>query len=257
MSSKPLLYVQKDTISSTLPANNAGNFDMVLGGFPGAIIEAESVDTTPVVKCYVKARADGTWRKWACYQQAVDTSVRTFREADTSITLAAGDQIIVTAPGFYAVRLDLQSGTSATLAGRTADELNMLLSAGLSGATTVAPGAAIQCYSFIADGTDELLISATARKLYGVTVFTKDATPVYVKLYDKATAPSEADTPVLRVGSTAESSGLGGGNNVVFPAGTYLALTNGLGVRIVTGLADNDDTAVTTAENYVNVFWSA
>lgn len=116
---------------------------------------------------------------------------------------------------------------------------------------------AIQCYSFIADGTDELLIDATARKLWGVDVFTIDATPVYVKLYDKATAPASTDTPIHRTGtpSNAIAANGSGNNKGIWPA--YIPLTSGLGVRAVVGLADSDNTALTAAENIINVYWSA
>lgn len=114
----------------------------------------------------------------------------------------------------------------------------------------------IQCYSFIPDGTDELLISADARRLWGVDAFTTDATPIYVKLYDKVTAASESDTPVHRTGVPANATAaLGAGNNKG-PWAKPIALINGLSVRVVTGLADASDAAVTTAENIVNVYWS-
>lgn len=113
----------------------------------------------------------------------------------------------------------------------------------------------VHCYTFIPDATDELLISANATEFWGLDVYTIDATPVYVKIYDKATAPSESDTPIHRTGVPANStSTLGSGNN----KGIWekcIPLVNGLGVRAVVGIADADDTALTTAENYVNVYW--
>lgn len=113
----------------------------------------------------------------------------------------------------------------------------------------------VSCYSFIADATDELLISATARRVYGVQVFHIDATPVYVKLYDKATAPAETDTPVWRGGVPANATAANGaGANFMFPM--PITLTAGLGVRAVTGITDAGDTALTASEVLVNVFWS-
>lgn len=121
--SRPFEVASTAVISATLPLKNAGNHDLVTRGAPCVIYEVTAVDTTPVVKVYVKASAGGTWRKWKCWQQAVDSSTRTERAPNASITLVAGDQIIVDTAGFYAVRLERQSGTSATLTARTAEEV--------------------------------------------------------------------------------------------------------------------------------------
>lgn len=127
---------------------------------------------------------------------------------------------------------------------------------GVNGVPTVPALNPVQCFSFIPDGTDELLISASARKFYGMAGFTIDATPVYLKAYDKATAASESDSPIDRCGVPANSSAtLGAGNNRIVPGG-YVPLVNGLSIRAVTGIADNNDAALTTAENLVSVYWS-
>lgn len=123
--SRPIESASFVTISSTLPLDNPGNHDHVTGGAPTVIYEVTAVDTTPVVKVYVKASSNGTWRQWRSWQQAVDSTTRTERTPGTSITLVAGDQIIVPAAGFYAVRLDLQSGTSATTVARTSEEFGI------------------------------------------------------------------------------------------------------------------------------------
>jgi len=123
--SRPDEKVSSETISSTLPLDSPGNHDHPTGGAPTVIYEVTAVDTTPVVKVYVKATASGTWRQWKSWQQAVDSTTRTERAPGASITLAAGDQIIVPAAGFFATRLALQSGTSATTAARTSEEFNI------------------------------------------------------------------------------------------------------------------------------------
>src|SRR5947209_18980041 len=55
----------------------------------------------------------------------------------------------------------------------------------------------------------------------------------YVKLYDKATAPTSGDTPKATLVLPANSAA-----NVVAVAG--LDFTAGIGLRVTTGLADND-----------------
>src|SRR3990167_396881 len=78
------------------------------------------------------------------------------------------------------------------------------LAASLVAALVVPP--AITPYRFIVDATDELLISASARKLWGGKVFNLTAAPVYVKFYDKATAPTSADTPIWSIECPANST---------------------------------------------------
>ena len=114
----------------------------------------------------------------------------------------------------------------------------------------------VSVHSFIVDGTDELLISAAARRVYGLNATHRDATPISIKLYDKATAASEADTPVWRGQVPANATAaLAGGANYTFPE--PLVLTNGLSIRAVVGAADADDTALTSGEAEINTFWSA
>jgi hypothetical protein len=128
---------------------------------------------------------------------------------------------------------------------------------GFSAGDAVAPFR-IQALSFVSagDATDQRLIVAGAGLLWGVDVFTIEAAPVYVKVYDKATAPASTDTPIHRTGCPANSTAtLGAGNNKT-PWPGAVAFTAGLGVRIVTGIADSDNTAATAAKNLVTVYYS-
>lgn len=187
----------------------------------------------------------------------------TLNAAGGTITAVDYARLSWDAPGLHSVRFTRAAGSGplrlleySGIFGAVTALLRKAVQYLASGISVTTTPPAVQCYSFIPDGTDELLIDATARKLWGVDVFTIDATPVYVKLYDKATAASEADTPIHRTGVPANAtSTLGAGNNKG-PWPVYIALTNGLSVRAVTGLADNSDSALTTAENYVNVYWS-
>jgi len=165
---------------------------------------------------------------------------------DTAITPATGDVYYVYTSGVETLALNVSAGTGTWQA-----ESGVGIPPFLSSSGNV-----VQCYSFLCDATDELLISASARKLYGIEVFSISAAPVYAKLYDKATAPASTDTPVKRTGVPANStSTLGAGTNQGNP--NYIALTAGLGIRVVTGIADNNNTAVTASQVLVNVYWSA
>ena len=70
----------------------------------------------------------------------------------------------------------------------------------------------------------------------------------YVKLYDKATAPTSADTPKLTVLVPAN-----GAANLLAVCG--IDFTAGIGVRVTTGVADNDTGAPTTNDVIVNLFY--
>jgi len=112
-----------------------------------------------------------------------------------------------------------------------------------------------QVYSFIPDATDELLISSKPCWVSWVTIFHLDATPVYVKLYNKATAAAETDTPALRFGCPANAvAANGAGSNIILNEPIYFSA--GLSVRAVSGIADNNDGALTASEVLINIGYS-
>jgi hypothetical protein len=85
-------------------------------------------------------------------------------------------------------------------------------------------------------------VKGSAGTLYGLEVFNTSAATVYLKLYDKASAPSPAsDTPVKVIAVPATSGAIGG---VVrsYPVG--IAFTLGIAYALVTGAGDTNNTAV-------------
>lgn len=90
-------------------------------------------------------------------------------------------------------------------------------------------------------------IKGSAGTLCSLSVFnTNDAvTKYYLKLYDKATAPTcGTDTPVQRIMVPGAATGGGG---AVINLSTYgHAYTLGIGFCLVAGLADNDNTSAVT-----------
>lgn len=84
--------------------------------------------------------------------------------------------------------------------------------------------------------TNFVLISNSAGSLFEVTISNPTATPVYVKLYNKATAPTAADVPIA---------------TILAPAGSFQShhfgtsgkrFTAGIGLGITGGAAANDAT---------------
>jgi hypothetical protein len=91
-------------------------------------------------------------------------------------------------------------------------------------------------------------IKSTPGEVAGWYISNTNAAVRYVKLYDKATAPTNGDTPKLTIGIPANSAA-----NVMAPAG--IDFTLGIGIRATTGVADNDTGAPTANDVVVNLFY--
>ena len=110
-------------------------------------------------------------------------------------------------------------------------------------------------YKYIAAGAanqDSILVSAGTRFLYGIAAFCTQSSIRYLKIYDKATAPTSADTPILTLLIPGNSTGSGFIVPGVLPG---MAITNGIGFRLTTGLADNDTGAVTANDCVINLLY--
>lgn len=84
----------------------------------------------------------------------------------------------------------------------------------------------------------------------GWNVTNTNAAARYLKLYDKASAPSETDTPIATI-TLPPSVPV----NVVSDEGLYVC-ANGIGFRTTTGAADNDTNAVAANEIVLNLFYA-
>jgi hypothetical protein len=104
-----------------------------------------------------------------------------------------------------------------------------------------------------ANTNNSTLIAAGQRTLYSAQLGGIGAAPAYVKFYDKATAPTcGTDTPVkVLIIPAAATAANGNANNAVIPLGDQFV--NGIGICVVTGIADNDNTAVAAATFLVNI----
>ena len=92
---------------------------------------------------------------------------------------------------------------------------------------------------------DSQNIKGSAGTLYMLVVINVNAAVRYLKIYDKATAPTSADTPLLTIGVPGNTAGAG----VAVPVPAVgIAFSNGWGFRMTTGQADNDTGAVTAGD---------
>lgn len=133
------------------------------------------------------------------------------------------------------------AGTDGDYASLVTDSFGRLVMASVIKATDgVSP---LSVLSATATGTTTLTAAAT---LFNLSVSDQHATTdFWVKIYDKATAATQADTPVQRIFVNAQDL-----KNIEFPRG--LALANGLSIRCVSEAADSGTTAAGSNECTVN-----
>lgn len=132
------------------------------------------------------------------------------------------------------------SGTiSASLAG-TAAYTAYTGSNQMIPATSTSVGASLHHHLISAASTNATSVKASVGVVNSITLSNNGATVAYVKLYDKASAPSVGtDTPVLTVlvpinGTVSVNSGYAG---LRFPTGIAYAITGGMAVADVTAVA--------------------
>jgi hypothetical protein len=103
-------------------------------------------------------------------------------------------------------------------------------------------------YHVVAQGSDNAAnIKSSAGQVYTIGCFNKAAYPVYVKLYNTASAPNPlSDAPVFTLGV---QSGVRVCEN--FLPGK--AFATGISVAIVKNIDDNDDTAVTASDCVLDI----
>lgn len=84
-------------------------------------------------------------------------------------------------------------------------------------------------------------VKTTPARLYSIQGRVVRGTDCYLKIYDKASAPSDSDTP-------RKTLTLPAGAGFAFDWAVGIQLTLGLGYRITTGSADNDTGALTAGD---------
>lgn len=100
-----------------------------------------------------------------------------------------------------------------------------------------------------AASTNSTLVKASAGKVFGWHIFNKEAVPVYVKLYNAATAPTVGTTAQLMVVPIPA----GAAANVEFTNG--IAFSTGIGLGITKGAANANTEAVAAEGVIANLLW--
>lgn len=104
---------------------------------------------------------------------------------------------------------------------------------------------------------DSQVIKDSQGVLGMISVYNVATSARFLKLYDKATAPTAADTPVQTYAIPAAAASSAAGTNVPIPPGPNaahagLGFEHGISFRITTGIADDDDGAAGADEVVVN-----
>ena len=92
-------------------------------------------------------------------------------------------------------------------------------------------------------------IKSSAGQIYGWYLFNNAPTVRYIKLYNKAKAPSVgADTPAMTIPLPANAAA-----NVIVPSG--IAFSHGIGIGATTGVSDGNADMPTTNDVIVNIIY--
>jgi len=107
--------------------------------------------------------------------------------------------------------------------------------------------------AIVPNNTTGVLVSAGAHQVYSIAAFNNSSTIAYLKLYNKATAPTVGtDTPVW-IGMIPGPAAGGGGFTLYIPTGLVFSL--GIGYGVTTGIANADTTAPAASAYLVNIGW--
>tara|TARA_R100000544_G_scaffold35878_1_gene23562 strand:- start:134 stop:553 length:420 start_codon:yes stop_codon:yes gene_type:complete len=99
-----------------------------------------------------------------------------------------------------------------------------------------------------AASTNLTLIKKGGGTVYSITLFNKTNADKHVRLFDKASAPVNADTSLVTYAIPADDS-----LNISLPIGVEFKL--GIGINLTTGSADGDSNAVAAGDIVGAILW--
>lgn len=116
-------------------------------------------------------------------------------------------------------------------------------------------GQSAQFHLIAANSNNATVIKSRSGIVTSVQLGGVGSAPAYLKFYDKATAPTcgtDIPTKVLII-PAASTAANGGGSNITISLG--VAFNIGIGICVVVGIADADNTAVPAATYVINIDW--
>jgi hypothetical protein len=210
----------------------------------------------------------GTWTATVSFEASNDatnwTTINAQRAGDNAISQTVvnstnNDLYRIGVSGFGYVRIRTSAYTSGTVVVTSVTSFassTTVLSASIPAGTnnigkitagSSTTGGATMFNLVSAATTNATLVKATVGTLYSINCYNNGASTAYIKLYNKATAPTVGtDVPVKVIMLPA-----GGGSNVVAPAMGY-AFSLGIAYAVTGGAANTDTTAVALSQVLVN-----
>jgi len=215
----------------------------------GSVMVAVAASPTPnATLAYEILNPAGEWVGVALWNGNTTSPSQVFSEAITSAQTRQGN-----VPNASTFRVRCTAFTSPTAVTITACEAVISVPPMLGATQRVgaynANGLNYTAFAYnlvSANSANENLISAGVKYLTDYEVSNSGAAVCYVKLYNKATAPTSSDTPFHVIMVPA-----GGRAGMSYATGLEKRFNLGLGIRIVTG-APNNDTGI-VALNQVTV----
>lgn len=126
---------------------------------------------------------------------------------------------------------------------------NNYLSAGVTKPSSNADAGVTTVTLISAASANATVVKVSNGNLFGIDAMNNSSTIHYLKLYNKATTPSSADTPLAVYMIPANTSGAGFVRDFAYP----MEFSAGISYRIVTGIANNDNTSATASAIVLNL----
>lgn len=140
---------------------------------------------------------------------------------------------------------------NATAGGAVPAGTNYIGQVGINAATT---GGWTANHLVAANSNNSTNLKASAGIVHAVQGYGIGSAPAYIKLYDKATAPTcGTDTPIKVIMIPAAPTAANGSGALPIPLD--IQFSNGIGFCVVTGIANNDNTSVAAATFLVEIDW--
>jgi hypothetical protein len=141
-----------------------------------------------------------------------------------------------------------QSGTWTVQPGNTANTTPWLVSQ-----TPASTGGLSTQKYVLAATTNAQSVKASAGQVYSLQAFNNGSTPIYVKLYNKASAPTVGTDVPVKVIQVPANATAANGSGVVVTLGPGVAFGTGIALAVTGGITDADATATAANQGVVNL----
>lgn len=235
-------YATGDTTATISTTASPGHLAIITGNDLTAIFSDQLVASSATVRSTIRASRDEN------VPDDVELKVQ-IRMANgstapaTTTTWTIGYVSVSNYSAIDTVVQDTRQTTNSPIPVDILRAVTLAVSGSLTSAgTTTATPANGTTYNLVTAASNNLAaIKATAGNLYEITVSNPTATPAYIKLYNKATAPVVAsDVPVLTIAIPATAAGVGeksfnfGAIGKRFATGIAIAVVGGAGATDAT-----------------------